>query len=149
MKIKTLVDCMMKTFKLKNDLRNLLDFLNSVNMINVLNTVTASDQLLNLHLNTLKNDIMLFKETVKSSQMHINIQTLINFSILTVYISNEIVQRLRKYMKKRISLSEVKLFNKKKMLSSIIIRLLLKIETFNYSIIACELSNLKYNLIFK
>ena len=41
--MKILVDCMMKAFKLKNNLKNLSDFLNSVNVMNVLNTVTASD----------------------------------------------------------------------------------------------------------
>ena len=63
MKTKIFVDCMMKAFKLKNNLKNLLNFFNSINVINVLNTVTVFNQLLNLHLNTLKNDIMLFKET--------------------------------------------------------------------------------------
>ena len=140
---------MMKAFKLKNDLKNLSNLLNSVNMMNVLNMIAASDQLLNLHLNTLKNNMMLFKETVKSSQMCINTQTLINFSALTIYISDEIVQKLRKYIKRRISLSKVKLFNKKKMLSSATVRLLLKIETFNCSIIAHKLSDLRYDLILK
>ena len=139
----------MKAFKLKNDLKNLSNSLNSVNVMNVLNTVTAFDQLLNLHLNTLKNNMMLFKETVKSSQMHINTQTLMNFSALTVYVSNKIIQRLRKYIKRRINLSEVKLFNKKKMLLSATVRLLLKIETFNCSVIACELLNLRYDLILE
>ena len=139
----------MKAFKLKNDLKNLSNSLNSVNMTNVLNTVTASDQSLNLHLNTLKDDMMLFKETVRSSQMHINTQTLMNFDALMIYISNEIIQRLKKYVKRRISSSEVKLFNKKKMLSSATVRFLLKIKTFNYSIIACELLNLRYNLILE
>ena len=101
MKTETFVDYMMKAFKLKNDLKNLLNSLNSVNVMNVLNTVAAFNQLLNLHLNTLKNDIMLFKETVKSFQMCINIQTLMNFDTLTIYISDEIVQRLRKYIKKK------------------------------------------------
>ena len=64
---------MMKVFKLKNNLKNLLNSLDSVNVINVLNMITVFNQLLNLHLNALKNDMMLFKETVKSSQMHINI----------------------------------------------------------------------------
>ena len=64
---------MMKAFKLKNNLKNLLNFLNLVNVINVLNTVTTFNQLLNLYLNALKNNMMLFKETVKSFQMCINI----------------------------------------------------------------------------
>ena len=72
MKTKMLVDCMMKASELKNDLKNLSDSLDSVNVMNVLNMIAASDQLLNLHLNALKDDIMLFKEIVKSSQMHIN-----------------------------------------------------------------------------
>ena len=148
-KTEMLVDHMMKAFELKNDLKNLSNSLNSVNMTNVLNTVTASDQSLNLHLNTLKDDMMLFKETVRSSQMHINTQTLMNFSALTVYISDEIIQRLKKYIKKRISSSKVKLFDKKKMLSSATVRLLLKIETFNCLIIAHELSDLKYDLILR
>ena len=92
---------------------------------------------------------MLFKETVKSSQMCINMQTLINSDALMIYISDEIVQRLEMYMKRRINLSKVKLFDKKKMLLSATVRLLLKIETFNCSIIACELLSLKYNLILK
>ena len=104
---------------------------------------------MNLHLNTLRDDMMLFKETVKSSQIHINMQTLINFNTLTIYISDEIVQRLRKYIKKRISLSKVKLFNKKKILLSATVRLLLKIKTFNCLIIACESLNLRYNLILE
>ena len=147
--MKTLVDCMMKAFELKNDLKNLSDLLNSVNMMNVLNTIAAFNQSLNLHLNTLKDNMMLFKETVRSSQMCINMQTLMNFNALTIYISDEIVQRLRKYVKRRISLSKVKLFNKKKMLSSATIRLLLKIETFNCLIIAHELLNLRYDLILE
>ena len=72
MKTETLIDCMMKAFKLKNDLKNLLNFLNSVNVINILNIIAASDQLLNLHLNALKDNMMLFKEIVKLFQMHIN-----------------------------------------------------------------------------
>ena len=76
-------------------------------------------------------------------------QTLINFSTLTVYVSDEIIQKLKKYMKRRINSNEMKLFNKKKMLLSIIVKLLLKIEIFNYLIIAHELSDLKYDLIFK
>ena len=140
---------MIKAFKLKNDLKNLLNSLNSVNITNVLNTIAAFDQSLNLHLNILKNNMMLFKETVKLSQMCINIQTLINFDTLTIYISDEIIQRLKKYVKRKINLNKVKLFNKKKMLSSATIKLLLKIETFNYSIIAHKLSDLKYNLILE
>ena len=147
--MKTLIDCMMKASELKNDLKNLLNSLNSVNVTNVLNTVAASDQLLNLHLNTLKDNMMLFKEIVKSFQMHINTQTLMNFSALMIYISDEIVQRLKKYMKRRINLSEVKLSDKKKMLSSAIVRLLLKIETFNCLIIACKLLSLRYDLILR
>ena len=139
----------MKAFKLKNDLKNLSNSLNSVNVMNVLNTVTAFDQLLNLHLNTLRDDMMLFKETVRSSQMHINTQTLMNFSTSTIYISDEIIQRLKKYVKRKISLSKVKLSDKKKMLSSATVRLLLKIETFNCLIIACKLSDLKYDLILE
>ena len=149
MKIETLIDCMMKAFELKNDLKNLLNLLNSINTINVLNTIAVSDQLLNLHLNALKNNIMLFKETVRSSQMHINTQTLMNFNTLTIYVSDEIVQKLKKYIKKRISSSKVKLFNKKKMLLFATVRLLLKIKTFNCSIIAHELLNLKYDLILE
>ena len=149
MKMKTLVDHMMKASELKNDLKNLSNSLNSVNAMNVLNTVTAFDQLLNLHLNALRNDMMLFKETVRSSQMHINMQTLMNFNALTVYVSDEIVQKLKKYVKRRISLSEVKLSDKKKMLLSATVRLLLKIETFNCLIIAHELSDLKYDLILR
>ena len=149
MKTETLIDCMMKAFELKNDLKNLSNSLNSINVTNVLNTVTVSDQSLNLHLNTLKNNMMLFKETVKSSQMCINTQTLMNFSTSTIYISNKIIQRLRKYVKRKISLSKMKLSDKKKILLSATVRLLLKIETFNCSIIACELLNLKYNLILR
>ena len=81
--------------------------------------------------------------------MHINIQTLMNSDTLIIYILNEIVQRLKKYIKRKINLSKVKLFDKKKMLLSVTIRLLLKIETFNYLIITCELSDLKYDLIFR
>ena len=92
---------------------------------------------------------MLFKKTVRSSQMHINIQTLMNFNALTIYVLNEIIQRLKKYAKRRISLSEVKLSNKKKILLFTIIKLLLKIKTFNYLIIACELLSLKYDLILE
>ena len=149
MKMKTFINHMMKAFELKNDLKNLSDSLNSVNVMNILNTVAAFDQLLNLHLNALKNDMILFKETVKLFQMHINMQTLMNFSTLTVYVSDEIVQKLRKYMKRRINLSEVKLSDKKKMLLSATVRLLLKIKTFNCLIIACELSDLKYDLILR
>ena len=76
-------------------------------------------------------------------------QTLMNFNTLMIYISDEIIQRLRKYTKRRISSSEVKLSNKKKMLLSVTVRLLLKIETFNCSIIACELLSLRYNLILR
>ena len=76
-------------------------------------------------------------------------QTLMNFNTLMIYILNEIIQRLKKYIKRRINLSEVKLFNKKKMLLFVIVKLLLKIETFNYLIIAYELLSLRYNLIFK
>ena len=72
-----------------------------------------------------------------------------NFNILMIYILDEIVQRLRKYIKRKINLSEIKLFNKKKMLLFATIRLLLKIETFNYLIIACELLDLRYDLILK
>ena len=72
-----------------------------------------------------------------------------NFNTLTIYVSDEIIQKLKKYMKRRISLNKVKLFNKKKILLSATVKLLLKIETFNYLIIICELLNLKYNLIFK
>ena len=43
MKTETLIDCMMKAFKLKNDLKNLSNLLNSINIINVLNIITASD----------------------------------------------------------------------------------------------------------
>ena len=139
----------MKAFKLKNDLKNLLNSLNSVNTTNVLNTVAASDQLLNLHLNALKDNMMLFKETVRSSQMCINMQTLMNFSTSMIYVSDEIIQRLKKYTKRRISSSEVKLSDKKKMLLSATVRLLLKIETFNCLIIACKLSDLKYDLILE
>ena len=139
----------MKAFELKNDLKNLLNSLNSVNVTNVLNTVTAFDQLLNLHLNALKDNMMLFKETVRLSQMCINMQTLMNFSTLTVYILDEIVQRLRKYMKRKISSSKMKLSDKKKMLLSVTVRLLLKIKTFNCSIIAHELSDLRYDLILE
>ena len=149
MKIKTLVNHMMKAFKLKNDLKNLLNSLNSVNIMNVLNMITAFNQLLNLHLNTLKDDMMLFKEIVRSSQMCINMQILMNSDTLIIYVLNEIVQRLKKYMKKKISSSEVKLSNKKKMLLFTIVKLLLKIEIFNCLIIACKLLSLKYNLIFK
>ena len=67
MKMKMLIDHMMKAFKLKNDLKNLSNSLDSVNVMNVLNMITVFNQLLNLHLNALKNDIMLFKKTVKSS----------------------------------------------------------------------------------
>ena len=139
----------MKASELKNDLKNLLNFLNSINVINVLNMIAVSDQLLNLHLNALKDNMILFKKTVRSSQMCINMQTLINSDTLMIYISDEIIQRLKKYIKRRISSSEVKLFDKKKMLSSAIVRLLLKIETFNCLIIACELLNLKYDLILE
>ena len=66
-----------------------------------------------------------------------------------IYISDEIIQKLKKYVKKKINLSEVKLFDKKKMLLFTIIKFLLKIETFNCLIIACELSDLKYDLILK
>ena len=72
-----------------------------------------------------------------------------NSDALTVYISNEIIQKLKKYIKRRISSSKVKLFNKKKMLSSATIKLLLKIEIFNCLIIAHKLSDLKYNLILR
>ena len=147
--MKTLIDCMIKAFELKNDLKNLSDSLNSVNTTNVLNMITASDQSLNLHLNVLKNNMMLFKETVKSSQMHINTQTLMNFSTLIIYISDEIIQRLKKYAKKKINLSKVKLSDKKKMLLFITVRLLLKIETFNYLIITHELLDLRYDLILE
>ena len=139
----------MKAFKLKNDLKNLSNSLNSVNTTNVLNMIAASDQLLNLHLNALRDDMMLFKETVRSSQMCINMQTLMNFSTSMIYVSDEIIQRLKKYTKRRISSSEVKLSDKKKMLSSVTVRLLLKIEIFNCLIIACELLSLKYDLILR
>ena len=43
MKTKTFINCMMKAFKLKNDLKNLSNSFNSINITNVLNTVTASD----------------------------------------------------------------------------------------------------------
>ena len=89
--MKTLIDCMIKVFELKNDLKNLLNLLNSVNIINVLNTVAAFNQLLNLHLNTLKNNMMLFKKSMKSFQMYINMQTLMNSDTLTVYVSDEII----------------------------------------------------------
>ena len=73
MKIKTFVNCMMKAFKLKNDLKNLLNSLNLINVMNILNIIVAFNQLLNLHLNALRNDIILFKKIVKSAQMCINI----------------------------------------------------------------------------
>ena len=149
MKTEMLVDCMMKASELKNDLKNLLNSFNSVNTMNVLNMIAAFDQSLNLHLNALKDDMMLFKETVRSSQIHINMQTLINSDTLMIYVSDEIIQRLKKYVKRKISSSEVKLFNKKKILLFVIIRLLLKIEIFNCLIIAHKLLSLKYNLILK
>ena len=102
MKIKIFIDCMMKAFELKNNLKNLLNSLNSVNVMNVLNTIVVFDQSLNLHLNALKDDMMLFKETVKLSQMHINTQTLMNFSALMIYILDKIIQRLKKYIKKKL-----------------------------------------------
>ena len=117
--------------------------------MNILNIITAFNQLLNLHLNALRNNMMLFKEIVKSSQMCINMQTLINSDTSMIYVLDEIIQRLKKYAKRKINLSKVKLFNKKKMLLSVTVKLLLKIKTFNCSIIACKLLNLKYNLIFK
>ena len=42
-KTEMLVDCMMKAFKLKNDLKNLSDSLDSINVMNVLNIITAFD----------------------------------------------------------------------------------------------------------
>ena len=51
MKMKIFIDCMMKVFKLKNDLKNLQNFLNLINIINILNTVAKFNQSLNLHLN--------------------------------------------------------------------------------------------------
>ena len=81
--------------------------------------------------------------------MHINTQTLMNFDASMIYVSDEIIQRLKKYVKKKINSSKVKLFDKKKMLLFVTVKLLLKIETFNCSIIAHKLLNLKYNLIFK
>ena len=76
-------------------------------------------------------------------------QTLINSNALIVYILDEIIQRLKKYIKRRISLNKVKLFNKKRLLLFVTVRLLLKIKIFNYLIIAYKLLNLKYNLILE
>ena len=41
MKTETLIDHMMKAFKLKNDLKNLSNSLNLINVMNVLNIVAA------------------------------------------------------------------------------------------------------------
>ena len=72
-----------------------------------------------------------------------------NSDTLTIYVSDEIIQRLKKYIKRRINSSKMKLSDKKTILSFTTVKLLLKIETFNCSIIACELLSLKYNLILE
>ena len=101
-KTEMLVNCMMKAFKLKNDLKNLSNLFNLISIMNVLNTVAVFDQLLNLHLNALKYNMMLFKKIVKLFQMCINTQTLMNFDVLMIYVLDEIVQKLRKYIKKKL-----------------------------------------------
>ena len=77
-------------------------------------------------------------------------QTLINSDALTVNLHFRWdCSKTEKVHKKRINSSKVKLFNKKKMLLSVTVKLLLKIKIFNYLIITCELSSLKYDLILK
>jgi hypothetical protein len=85
--IKALIYHMKKTF---TEMRK-LDLLNSLNLINMKDFIKILNILwlkLNLHLNTVNDEIILFNKFVKSSAHQISTWTLINFNTTIVYILN-------------------------------------------------------------